>query len=102
MVRIQGPTSDYDRLDALVRQIAETRGLHLDVTGWTRRTYDLYSDGGRLGKRVLLVRIESFATTSGEIRVFDDAGLPIAEELGGRLERDFGIAEAVVHFVAER
>jgi hypothetical protein len=40
--------------------------------------------------------VESFTTTNGEIRIFDDSAVPFAEELGGILEKDFGIGEAVV------
>lgn len=95
MVKIQGP-SDYERLDALVRRLAQAYGLHLDVTGWTRKTYDLYTATvhGKPGE--LLARVESFATTSGEIVVFDDRAMDFAAELGGELEKEFGLKEATV------
>ena len=95
MVRIQGP-SDYERLDALVQRLCAELGFRLDVTGWTRKTYDVYAPTvqGHLGD--LLVRVESFATTSGEVVVFDDRGMPLAEALAAALERDFGVTEASI------
>lgn len=96
MVKIEGPSSDYDRLDELVRGLAEKHGLRLDIVGWSRKTYDLYTPDVREGPRRLLARVESFATTNGEIRVFEDTALKFAEDLGAALEKDFGVAEAVV------
>lgn len=95
MVKIQGPT-EYERLDALVRRVADAHALHLDVTGWTRKTYDLYTptDHGQPGD--LLARVETFATTNGEIVVFDDRAMEFAAALGAELESEFGIAEATV------
>ena len=40
--------------------------------------------------------MESFATTNGEVRVFADDGLAVAEAIAARLEKDFEIGEAVV------
>lgn len=96
MVRIDNPVSDYDRLDALVRELAAELGLHLDVTGWTRKTYTLWYRPSRLEKGTLLAQVESFASTNGEIRVYDDGGLPFAERLGAALEQQFGVREAVI------
>lgn len=96
MVRIQGPSSEYDRLDALVRAVVAEHELHLDVTGWTRKTYDIYDGVGRHESRKLLARVESFATTNGEVQVFDDAGLKVAEGIAAGLEREFDCGEAVV------
>ena len=95
MVKIQGP-SDYERLDGLVRELAAEHELRLDVTGWTRKTYDVYAPTvkGRPGD--LLVRVESFATTNGEVVVFDDRGMPLAEALAHALEREFGVSEASI------
>jgi hypothetical protein len=93
MVRIEGP-SDADRLDAAVRRLAGAHGLAIDVEGWTRRTYDLYRVESRLGPRVKVARVDSFATSSGEIELFDDRGLPFAEALGRELEQAFGLKEA--------
>jgi len=95
MVRIQGP-SDYERLDALVRRLVDEHGFRLDVTGWTRKTYDVYSRSERFEPGDLLARVESFATTSGEVVLFDDRAAEFAAALGSELEREFGITEAVV------
>ena len=95
MVKIQGP-SDYDKLDELVRSLAEKHSFRLDTVGWTRKTYDLYTPDMREGPHRLLARVESIATTNGEIRVFDDSALGFAEDLGTALEKDFGVTEAVV------
>ncbi len=96
MVKTQGP-SDYERLDEIITALAAKHGLRLDVSGWTRKTYDVYAaHHERIPKTSVLARVESFATTGGEIRVFDDRAMPFAEELGAALERDFGVAEATV------
>lgn len=95
MVRIQGP-SDGERLDALVQRVAHDTGLQLDVTGWTRKTYDVYTPTVRGTVGELLARIESFATTSGEIVVFDDRAMPFATALAGGLEQEFGVEEATI------
>ncbi|MBK8979351.1 MAG: hypothetical protein IPM29_25925 [Planctomycetes bacterium] len=95
MVRIQG-LDEYDRLDALMRRLAGEHGLRLDVTGWTRKTYDVYlpTVHGKVGP--LIARVESFATTNGEVVVFDDRAMEFAAAVGAGLEAEFGIAEAVV------
>ena len=95
MVKIQGP-DEYEKLDGVMRSLAEKHGFHLDTIGWTRKTYDFYTPDVRQGPHRLLARVESFATTNGEIRIFDDAALAFAEELGGILEQDFEVTEAVV------
>src|SRR5690606_4965432 len=95
MVRIQGP-SEFDRLDELVRRVAAEHGLRVDVTGWTRKTYDLYTPTVAAKAGDLVARIETFALTSGEFVVFDDRAMDFAAALGAGLEREFGLAEATV------
>lgn len=95
MVRIQGP-SDYDRLDTLVHDLVKKHKLRLDVTGWTRKTYTVLGPGGKDGADKPYAQVESFATTNGEIVIYDQAAVPFAEELGGALEQQFGVEEAVV------
>ena len=95
MVRIQG-LDEYDRLDALVRDAVARHELQLDVTGWTRKTYDVYTPTVRSTPGELLARIESFATTSGEVVIFDDRALAFATAVAEALEQEFGIAEASV------
>lgn len=95
MVKIQGPPDD-ERLDEMIRRLATAHGLVLDVTGWAYRTYDLYHAESRLGTRKRVARVESLASTSGEIEVFDDRGLAFAEALANELEQAFGIGEASI------
>lgn len=95
MVRIQGSSSDII-LDKLIRELVDKHGFYLDVTGWTRKTYNVYRSSGRGGPTKLLARIESFVTTSGEIVIFEDEALAFAEELGGELEKQLGVKEAVL------
>lgn len=96
MVKIQPPHSEYDRLERLVQDVAQAYDAVLDINGWTRKTYDFYSNPGRHERRQLLARVESFATTNGQVTVFDDAGMPLAEHLGTRLEQEFGLEDAVI------
>jgi hypothetical protein len=97
MVRVvRQEQSDDERLDALVEMLAGTHGLRLDRTGWARKTYDLYLVDPKTDRMQLVARVESLATTSGEVRVFDDRGLPFAEALAGELERTFGLTDATV------
>lgn len=95
MVRIE-PASPDERFDNLVHELVEKFQLRLDVTGWSRKTYDVYDAGDRHRARRLLLRVESFALTSGEVFIYADEALPLAEAIGTALEQDFGVAEAVV------
>lgn len=99
MVRIEeeGPEERRDeRFDAMIRRLVDEHGLHCDVTGWTRKTFDVYGEEGRNLTRPLLMRVESFAMTNGEILVFDESAIPLATAIGTALEADFGVAEAVL------
>jgi len=94
MVRIQ-QQSDDERLDALIHRLCDELDLHLEITGWTRKTWDVYARDNRRSSK-LLARVESFVLTSGEIRIYDDDAMAFAEALGTALEGDFGIGETVV------
>jgi hypothetical protein len=96
MVKIQSNQSADDRFEQMLAGLCAKHAYRLDIEGWARKTFDIYAGTVRNRDSVLLVRVESFALQSGEIRVYDDRGLPIAQELGELLERDFGVAEAVV------
>lgn len=97
MVRVvDREQSDDDRLDRLIAEFAGKHGLKLDRTGWARKTYDLYLIDRKTDRSLLVARVESLATTSGEVRVFHDQGLPFAAELAAELERSFGLKEATV------
>ncbi|KAA3607260.1 MAG: hypothetical protein DWQ01_16325 [Planctomycetota bacterium] len=88
--------SEYDRLDRLVREAVAGSDFHLDVVGWTRKTYDVYQQDRKKASSKLILRLESFATSNGEIRLFDEIGLALAEQIGRRLEENFPIQEAVL------
>ena len=97
MVRTAKPQSDNERLGQLIQTLVEKHGLHLYKSGWARTTYDVSLEEPRSGKLTLLVRVESFATTNGEIRLKDPRGKAFAEELGAELEKEFpDIGEAVI------
>jgi hypothetical protein len=99
MVRIQqgvSHESEYDRLDRVLNELCDKYKFRLYVDGWTRKTYDVFFGERKHADVVHLARIETLATTSGEIRFYDDRVLPFAEELGGILEADFGVREAVL------
>jgi hypothetical protein len=101
MVRVvRQEQSDDDRLDGIVSRLAGTHGLRLDRTGWARKTYDLYLVDPATDRMQLVARVESLATTNGEVRVFNERGLPFAEELAAELERVFGLTDATVLNVA--
>jgi len=95
MVKIR-ESSDYDKLDAVVREVCERLGLKLLVEGWTRKTYDVYRDDRRAHVEDHLARIESFATTSGEIRIYREDAMEFATEMAKALVEAFDIAEAVI------
>ena len=100
MVRVvRQEHSDDERLDGLVARLADKHGLKLDRTGWARKTYDLFVADPKTDRTVLVARVETLATVNGEVRVFDERGLPFAEELAGELERAFALKEATVRFV---
>jgi hypothetical protein len=97
MVRVvRKEQSDDERLDTVVAQLAAKHRLKLDRTGWARKTYDLFVVDRKSDRTFLVARVETLATVNGEVRVFDDRGLPFAEELAAELERIFGLQEATV------
>jgi hypothetical protein len=96
MVKLQGK-SDYDRLDEFVRAIATKHQQKHNEPGWTRNTYEIYRPRDRKESLIeVIARVESFATTNGEISIFNQSALPFAQDLGEVLEREFGIAEATI------
>ncbi len=96
MVKIQGSTPDSERLDRLLADACKKHGFRLDIEGWTRKTFDIYAGQARNRDNALVARVESLATTNGEIRVYDDRALPLAQEIGEALEREFGVKEATI------
>lgn len=91
------PQSDNERLSEILESLAAKHHLEVHKAGWARTTYDVFSREPRTRALKLLVRVESFATTSGEIRLMDPAAQKLAEELGGELEKAFDtVTEAVI------
>lgn len=95
MVRTENESPE-ERFEALLERLVEEQSLRLDITGWSRKTYDIYDGGDRHATRRLLLRVESYTLTSGEIDLYDPAAQPLAIAIGEALERDFGITESVI------
>jgi len=95
MVKIREASAD-DKLDAIMQETTKRHGFTLDVLGWARKTYNVILRDRKTGKDQLLARVESFAMTSGEIRVFDDKALRFAEDVGQQLETAFKLKEVVI------
>lgn len=95
MVRMK-ESSESDKLDALIRGLCAEHGFRLDVTGWARKTYDVFLEEPGERRREHMSRVESLATSNGEVRFFDDRAATFAEGLGEGLEKAFGLAEAVL------
>ena len=96
MVKVQESSEEYARLDALRRELCEKHDLKLFVDGWTRKTYDVFLDHGRGDQKTHLARVETLATSNGEIRFFDDRATAFVQELGEALESGFDISEAIL------
>jgi len=97
MVRTAKPQSDNEKLSDLITQLAAKHDLEVYKTGWARTTYDVHTREERSRDIKLIARIESFATSNGQIRLCDPAGKKFAKELGARLEKEFPqIGEAVI------
>ena len=97
MVRTAQPKSDNERLGDVIRTVAEGYGFEVHEAGWARTTYDVIARDERTRDMTVLVRVESFATTNGEIRLLKEAGRKFAEKLGTELEKTFPeIGEALI------
>lgn len=97
MVRVvRQEQSDDERLDRIVGQLAQKHDLKLERTGWARKTYDLYFRDRKADRLLLVARVETLATVNGEVRVFDDRGLPFAQDLAAEFEQTFGLKEATI------
>jgi hypothetical protein len=88
--------SGAERLDAILNRLCEQHDLKLYVNGWSRKTYDVYREDRRQRTMTHLARVESLASSNGEIRFFDDRAQDFAAELGAALEAELGIPEAVL------
>jgi hypothetical protein len=97
MVRTAKPESDNERLAGLIEALAQKHGYEVYRSGWARTTYDVNLRDPRSRDIKTLVRIESFATTSGEIELLAPEGRTYAEELGAGIEKAFpDVNEAVI------
>jgi hypothetical protein len=95
VVKEQAP-SEYDTLDRLVRETCAEYSLKLEVSGWTRKTYDVFVETSRLERARHVARVESLSTSNGEIRFYDDCARAFCARLGEQLESAFPIGEAVL------
>ncbi len=97
MVRMAKPDSENDRLGAIIENLAHKHGFEVYKSGWARTTYDVNKRDERSRDIKTLVRVESFATVSGEIQLLAEQGRAFASELGAELEKTFPeIKEAVI------
>ena len=97
MVRIEKPQSENERLSDLISELAAKHGYEVYKAGWARTTYDVNLRDPRTRDLKPLVRVESFATVSGEIQLLAPEGRALAEELGAELEKTFPeVKEAVI------
>ena len=95
MVQIK-EDSDYEKLEAIIKKICNKHNYKVFITGWTRKTYDIYEQKSRLEKMKHIARLESLAAANGEIRFFDGNAKSFINELGETLEKEFDIEEAVI------
>jgi hypothetical protein len=95
MVKVK-PSSEYEQLETLITDLCARHGYKLFTTGWTRKTFDVFREDRAANRLELLARIESLATSNGEIQLYDDRATEFATELGTALEQTFAISEAVL------
>ena len=88
--------SDFEKLENIISEVSEKYNFKVYITGWTRKTYDIYKEEKRLSKSEHMARIESLAVNNGEIRFFDDRASNFARELAEAIENAFELKEAVV------
>ena len=60
------------------------------------KTYDIFEENRKLKRSEHLVRIESLAVKTGEIRYFEDKAEGFAKRLGEELESAFDVEEAIL------
>ena len=97
MVRTAKPESENDKLRSIIDRLAKKHGYEVYESGWARTTYDVNARDARTRDIRVLVRVESFATVSGEIQLLAPDGRAFAEELGAELEKTFpDVKEAVI------
>ena len=73
--------SEFERLEALVRAAAARHGFRVEVTGWTRKTFDVYLEHPRERSSEPMAQIESYATVDGAVKVLDARAVAFADDL---------------------
>jgi len=97
MVRTAKQESDNEKLDRLINELSESFGYEVFKAGWARTTWEIRKRDPETRKLILMVLVESFATTSGEIHIYDKEAIPFVEALGKLLEENFQtVHEAVI------
>ncbi len=87
---------EYERLEEILRNLCTKYGYKLFVAGWARKTFDVFEEQREMRRLDPLVRVESLATSNGEIQIFAERAQAFAQELGAELEQAFPIGEAVL------
>lgn len=95
MVRTKQP-SEYETLEAILQAICDEHGYKLYVAGWTRKTFDIFQENRAERRSQHVIRVESLATSNGEVHYFDDHVEELATEIASALEDAFPIAEGVI------
>ena len=88
--------SDPEKLESILTQMCEKHGFKLYISGWTRKTYDVFREEKKLNKADHMARIETLAVNNGEIRFFDDRANTFVQELAEAMEDAFSLEEAVI------
>ena len=97
MVRTASRESDNDRLDRILNELSARYSYVVFKAGWARTTWEVRKRDPETRDHKLMVIVESFATTSGEIRIYAEEAMPFVKELGKLLEENFTtVREAVI------
>ena len=97
MVRTARQESDNEKLDRIINELSAKHGYEVFKAGWARTTWEVRKRDPETRNLSLMALVESFATTSGEIHIYDRQALALVEELGKALEQNFKtVTEAIV------
>ena len=95
MVKVKR-TSNADKLEDVVRTLCEEFNFRLYISGWARRTFDIFTHEKKLTMAEHVARIESISATNGEIYCYDHRATKFSEKLASILEKDMGVEEAII------
>lgn len=95
MVKTKEP-DDFAKLDLLMREHCQAAGFKLLVDGWTRKTYNVYFEDRERRTLSHLARVESLATTNGEVRFYDERAAAFAQGVAEALESTFKIEASLL------